>query len=161
MEIYAGVNVVSILVSSFIVMGLVLQFFMFFKSIRITFYVFLAVAAAQILALGKFWFDNYQSYHLLDGFVQPIVAQFGGPQPVSEGLVLQDIAWDGRHLTHTYLISSRENAPSFDVVRSLSCRGQARVNILALGAVLEHVYLVNGNQAASYRISLLTCFADE
>lgn len=148
----------EIFVSSLIVAGLALQLFMFFKSMRIAFFVFLGVALIQLLALGTFWFDRYQSYRLLDGFVQPIVSEFQAPQTISEGITLQNIAWDGRHLKHTYLLSSRENVPSLDVVRTSICRGQIRVSMLALGGVLEHVYFVEGGEVASFRVALRTCF---
>lgn len=148
------------MISSLLVAALVLQFVMFFKSCSSAFYAFLAVAVIHILALGTFWYDKYQSYILLDSFLQPIVAQFEGPQPMSEGLTLQNISWDGRHLTHTYLVSSRENIPSSIAVRTLSCMGQLRINALSLGAVLEHVYVLEGAQVASYSISLRTCFSN-
>lgn len=154
-------NMTAILVSSIIVIGLALQFFMFFKSIKIAFYVFLGIAAIQLLALGMYWLDSYQSYRLLDRFVQPIASQFDAPQSLSEDITLQNIAWDGRHLSHTYVVTSRESVPRFDVVRALSCRGQTRVNILALGAVIEHVYFFDGTEVASYRVALTNCFSNE
>jgi len=148
----------AIFVSSIIVAGLGLQFFMFFKSIRLAFFVFLGVSLTQLLILGKFWFDSYQSYRLLNRFAQPIASQFEAPQAISEGITLQNIAWDGRRLTHTYLLSSREGVPNSDVVRTSNCRGQIRVSILALGGVLEHVYFVEEVEVASFRVALRTCF---
>lgn len=94
----------------------------------------------------------------LDGFVQPIVSQFEAPQTISEGSTLQSNAWDGHHLKHTYLLSSRENVPSLDVARTSSCRGPIRVSILAFGGVLEYVYFAEGGEVASFRVALRTCF---
>lgn len=157
---YFESNTLGLFVSLFISIGLIFQLFSFFKSIRVTFYVFLAVAFIQLLALGKFWFDHYNSYSHLDRFVQPILSQFDGPETITDGLSLQDIKWDGAHLTHIYRVTSREKIPSSRVVQISSCSGQVRISVLALGGVLEHIYMLDGIKVAGFQISLLSCFTD-
>lgn len=108
-------------------------FFGLLRSDRLVIVSLLALILLQAVFLSVFWSRKADDQIALSSYVKTILDVSGLPTEIEDGLILNDIRWNGLHLANLYSVRDVSLIPDRSFVVSSSCSGARRVSFLALG----------------------------